>query len=181
MARFRRTSAPIWGREHGEFTKPLSKEFESASAVSKGCWQLKMSECLAVQHTKRSMAEKWGESGRKGLNNSPDLNAKSDGGVEFFAEPKTSRGEQQNVDSVQSIIPAPRALGERRVNPSRRPSLSLSLSPSSPFRLATILPMKMMMTMPTNFKWIKTPRTRLPKLHTRTKSGTIKPFEFCLS
>ena len=65
---------------------------------------------------------------RKGLNNSPDLNAKSDGGVEFFAEPKTSRGEQQNVDSVQSIIPAPRALGERRVNPSRRPSLSLSLS-----------------------------------------------------
>ena len=125
MARFRRTSAPIWGREHGEFTKPLSKELESASAVSKGCWQLKMSECLAVQHTKRSMAEKWG-SGRKGLNNSPDLNAKSDGGVEFFAEPKTSRGEQQNVDSVQSIIPAPRALGERRVNPSRRPSLSLS-------------------------------------------------------
>ena len=76
---------------------------------------------LAAQHMKRS--KKGGR--EEGLNNSPDLNAKSDGGVGFFAGPKTSRDEQQNVDSVQSIS-ARRATGQSIMSVS-----SLLLLPSA--------------------------------------------------
>ena len=97
----------------------------------------------------RKRASVWPHMKRKqGLNNSPDLNAKSDG-VDFLrrSKPQTTK----------------RCLGSKHLRSECVGSIHHGGCPSLPPFLSLFLPMKMMMTMmPTNFKWIKTHGCQLP-------------------